>query len=387
MELSKNCKIMIDEVGEEIYSTVFRTMEREEYKDSQIRIMPDVSGGQSITGFTATIGDCIDPGAVGSDAGCGVDGIFLESSIPPDKYALFEHRIRKEIPTGFDLRKERCFEMRDFYTFLGAEMQRIYQSSQGKINFIKWSKDKDIEKWLGGYGFELGKFFRSLGTLGSGNHFIEYDEGSGKYAVFIHSGSRGLGQSFFKRWRNKGILRGEEMKEYLTALAIVQVYASYNRHLMLEDIKKILVKMKIGGKIIGEIKTVHNYLDYSDMILRKGAVRAGEGDRFVIPLNMADGILLCEGLGNKDWNFSAPHGSGRKMSRSKAKETLDVDEYKEKMNGIYTTGIGKGTIDESPMAYKDSEMIVEAISPTCKITERLWPKINIKAGGGNEDDD
>ena len=219
------------------------------------------------------------------------------------------------------------------------------------------------------------------------NHFIEYDEGSGKYAVFVHSGSRGLGQSFFKRWRNKGILRGEEMKEYLTALAIVQVYASYNRHLMLEDIKKILVKMKVGGKIIGEIKTVHNYLDYSDMILRKGAVRAEEGDRFVIPLNMADGILLCEGLGNEDWNFSAPHGSGRKMSRSKAKETLDVDEYKEKMNGIYTTGIGRGTIDESPMAYKDSEMIVEAISPTCKITERLWPKINIKAGGGNEDDD
>ena len=259
------------------------------------------------------------------------------------------------------------------------------------------------------------------------NHFIEYDEGDGKYGITIHTGSRNLGikvnkywktqaegtkipkeiqkeiqaevksrpgidkreikpliDAELKKWREEnvhpGLLSGENLRGYLTDMVIACSYAAWNHKVILDTALDIYTKLT-DGKEIERITTRHNYIDFSSTIpiIRKGAVSAKEGEVLLLPLNMRDGIAVCRGKGNQDWLCSCSHGAGRKMSRGKAKSSISMKEYQEAMKGVYSTTVCKETIDESPMAYKDTSEILENIKPSVDILYRLWPKINIKA--------
>jgi RNA-splicing ligase RtcB len=161
-------------------------------------------------------------------------------------------------------------------------------------------------------------------------------------------------------------------------MVITQAYAKYNRKLILDKAASIIHKIN-GAKVDGIIGTTHNYLDFQDLVIRKGAIRSYAGELVVIPFNMRDGLAICEGKSNEDWNCSAPHGAGRIMSRSKAKQEIDLEKFKESMEGIYTTSVCKNTIDESPMAYKDMDIILEHIKETCNVLWMIKPVINIKS--------
>ena len=259
----------------------------------------------------------------------------------------------------------------------------------------------------------------SIGSLGSGNHFCECDKDShGNLYIVIHSGSRHLGVATCEYWQNIAInecnvltqergsiiakckadgresdidkelkdishyqtpkdlayLCGSSFDGYLHDMKIAQLFAKINREAMLDEIVRGL-----RLHITDQFCTLHNYLDMDNMILRKGAVSAQNGERLIIPLSMRDGALICLGKGNADWNFSAPHGAGRRMSRAKAKESISLDAYKKSMHGIYSTCIGKGTLDESPMAYKSPKDIIDNIGDTCDIIENIKPVYNFKA--------
>lgn len=232
---------------------------------------------------------------------------------------------------------------------------------------------------------DKGVFYKSVGSIGGGNHFMEYDEGDGRYAFTVHTGSRHLGLKVFNKWdhiaqRNPnapGYLVDENLKGYLTDMVIAQAYARFNREVVLGKAAKIMHKIN-GARIEGYIRTTHNYVDFRDMILRKGAIRSYAGELMVIPFNMRDGIVVCEGRSNPEWNFSAPHGSGRCMSRANAKRNISMVEYHRQMEGIYTTSVTPETLDEAPGAYKDTDSILESLGQTCIVQYRMLPKINIK---------
>ena len=160
-------------------------------------------------------------------------------------------------------------------------------------------------------------------------------------------------------------------------MVIAQAYAKYNRIVILDKIAAIYKKMS-KGKVKETISSVHNYIDFTDMMIRKGAIRSYEGERMVIPLNMRDGIVICTGKSNKDWNYSAPHGFGRIMSRNMAKDSISIEAFQQSMEGIFSTSVCPNTIDESPMAYKDTQEIISLIEPTCIIEYFMKPVINIK---------
>lgn len=183
----------------------------------------------------------------------------------------------------------------------------------------------------------------------------------------------------FRKSHPIGYLHGEDIKGYLTDMFFCQAYAAWNHEIIKRQIDKIMLSM-YGAKSIEVIQSVHNYIDPITLTIRKGAISSQLGEKIVIPINMRDGILICEGKGNPDWNYSAPHGAGRIMSRSKAKENISLDEYKKSMEGIYTTSVNMSTIDESPMAYKNMEDIINNIGDTCTVLEILKPVISIKAG-------
>ena len=263
-----------------------------------------------------------------------------------------------------------------------------------------------------------------MGTLGGGNHFIEVDQDSeGRLYIVIHSGSRRLGLEVAKYYQEEGwkalnrtddasveamiaqlraegrqkeiqrelkrlknqkqtsiprplaYVSGALFEDYLHDMRIVQRFAALNRQAMVDEIVK---GMKLH--IEEQFTTIHNYIDTEAMVLRKGAVSAQAGEQLLIPINMRDGSLLCVGKGNEDWNCSAPHGAGRLMSRSEAKESFTVSEFKKQMAGVYTTSVGRGTLDECPMAYKGMEDILANIAPTAEVQEILRPVYNFKAG-------
>lgn len=386
------------EVVEEVALDQIKTLCDQEYtKDLRIRIMPDVHAGAGCTiGTAMTIRDAVVPNLVGVDIGCGMETLKLRNKHL--ELGKLDKLIYERIPSGFQIR-EREHKLND-----EIDLTELRCLKAGKIN--------------------LDRAMRSLGTLGGGNHFIEVDrDEEGAFYLVIHSGSRHLGlevAGFYQEqaWqslnghslrdvkqmieeykaagREKEIQKaiegakaqvktevpkalaycqGELLEDYIHDMKIVQRFAMLNRKAMADE---LIRGMKF--KVEEEFTTIHNYIDTDDMILRKGAVSAKAGEKLLIPINMRDGSLICTGKGNEDWNFSAPHGAGRLMSRRKAKESYTVSEFKKQMAGIFTTSVNAQTLDECPMAYKGMEDIAENIGETARIEKVIKPVYNFKAG-------
>ncbi len=363
---------------------------------SQVRIMPDVHVGKGCTiGTTMTVIDKVCPNIVGVDIGCGMYTVKLaDLEIDFEKVDAACHYI----PSGMNVwegRTER-FDLTNL---------RCYRSLQAT---------KRLE--------------RSLGTLGAGNHFIEIDKAAdGEFYLVIHSGSRNLGkqvaqvyqqlavdlhegkEEYFKQkdeiirsYKESGKrdeiqdalkklktafigknlevpmelcwLYGTFLEDYLHDVEICQRFAKRNRERMAE-----IILERTGMTSVETFHTIHNYIDTEERILRKGAIAAHAGEKVLIPINMRDGSIIAIGKGNSEWNYSAPHGAGRVMSRSQAKTSLDVDTYKASMEGIYTTSVNEKTLDEAPMAYKSLEDIIDVIRESVDIIEVMKPVYNFKA--------
>ncbi len=358
-------KIFTDIVDEASISQVMLLLEQEFVAGSKIRLMPDIHAGSGCTiGTTMTITDKIVPNLVGVDIGCGMECVKIKEK--HIELQRLDKLIYDKIPSGFNIRTkthsyfEKC-HIDDLYCVDDVNLDRAE---------------------------------KSLGTLGGGNHFIECnkDEDDNIYIV-VHSGSRHLGLEVANYYQNQAFsnlknveginipkqlayVSGELFERYIHDMKIIQEFAMYNRQAMMEEIIK---GMKIH--VTTQFTTIHNYIDVDNMILRKGAVSAQKGERLIIPINMRDGSLICIGKGNDDWNQSAPHGAGRLMSRSKAKESFTVSEFKKQMKDVYTTSVSKNTLDECPMAYKDMEDIVNNIGETVDIECVIKPIYNFKAGG------
>ena len=340
---------------------------------STIRLMPDVHAGAGCAiGTTMTIGKKIVPNLVGVDIGCGMETLIIKTGESHSKSfdpARLDQIIRNNIPSGTGIR---------------------YSAHE----FVKSIPFDDILC----PSINLERAALSIGTLGGGNHFIEAnrDDEDNLYIV-IHSGSRHLGKElaeYYQReaWnqiknskkqntsdipKDLAYLNGGLFNNYLNDMKIIQHFALVNRKAMMSV---ILSELKIPESAIHEqFATIHNYIDTQSMILRKGAVSAKKGEKLIVPINMRDGSLICEGLGNPDWNYSAPHGAGRLMSRTRAFEILKMEEYKKSMQGIYSTSVNNKTLDESPMAYKNMEDIISNIKPTAKLLKIIKPIYNFKA--------
>lgn len=388
-------KIFTDVVDEASVAQVIQLCNQPFTDGNRIRMMPDIHAGAGCTvGTTMTITDKIVPNLVGVDIGCGMETVRLkESHLELEK---LDKLIYQKIPSGFAIREKA-------HRFFG-EIDLLELYCFDHINHLRAEK--------------------SLGTLGGGNHFIEVDKDEeGHFYLVVHSGSRHFGlevanyyqeeaykylngsskahetaliQQLKSEGREKEIQKavkalkntkrtdipkslayaeGKLFEQYIHDMHIVQQFALLSRKAMVDEILK-------GMKLHVEecFTTIHNYIDTEAMILRKGAVSAKTGERLLIPINMRDGSLICIGKGNEDWNYSAPHGAGRLMSRSDAKQSFTVSEYKKQMDGVYSTSVGKATLDECPMAYKRMEDIVSNIGDTVEIERIIRPVYNFKAG-------
>ena len=381
----KDLKIFANNVEDAAVEMINQIAENEHFDNLPIRIMPDTHAGKGVVvGFTCSMGTHINPEHIGGDIGCGIETVIFDKILLDAQYALFEQRVRNEIPMGKNIHEHRLFDLKDFCKFIRKELDKAIQLSGGLVHDVPFRKEGDISLWCKDKHIDEKMFYKSIGTLGGGNHFIELDKNDslGLMGITIHTGSRNLGHKVCNRWSKKaiatgGYLSGNLLSEYLTDMVIAQAYAKYNRMVILNKIAAIYKKM-CKGKAKETISSVHNYIDFTDMMIRKGAIRSYEGERMVIPFNMRDGIAICIGKSNKDWNYSAPHGSGRIMSRNKAKDSISIEAFQQSMEGIFSTSVCPNTIDESPMAYKNTQEIISLIEPTCLIEYFMKPVINIK---------
>jgi len=382
-------KIMIDQLDELCMSQIVEMINHKVFTN-QVRIMPDCHPGEgSVIGFTMPMGDKIIPNIVGVDIGCGMLSCNI-GYVENIDYLELDSKIRDKIPFGMNINKK------------------------SKIRV-----DKEFSEVCKRIGIDFEYAIKSLGSLGGGNHFIEIgkSELTGTW-ITVHSGSRNFGKKVCEFWQDKASARdkpntrikideikalypkeqweqkikeykeaqrnikpskldyldGDNKDNYIEDMKTAQNYAEDNRRLMMNDILRILE----CPAVLDEIETVHNFIDPTDNIIRKGAIRSYIGERMIIPFNMKAGLLICEGKSNPDWNFSAPHGAGRVHSRAQAKELLDLEKFKDDMKDVFSTSVGMGTIDESPDAYKDPKIIEEAIEPTARILDRVVPVLNIK---------
>lgn len=335
------------------------------FEGSKIRIMPDCHAGAGcVIGTTMTITDKICPNLVGVDIGCGVRAIQLcQYNIDLEE---LDTVIRENIPYGFAIHK--------------TPLSEKYGEMEHRMCMMPFCFEDNADK-------EREILSRTFGSLGGGNHFIEVDrDGQDKLWLLIHSGSRNPGlrvANFYQKLAQKkdtdvpkelACLSGTDAQRYLHDMRCMQCFAHINR----EAIATIIMK-NMGLSWFDIIDTAHNYIG-DDNILRKGAVSARSNERFILPLNMRDGALICKGRGNQEWNCSAPHGAGRIMSRAEAKKMLKLKDFRQQMEGIYSTCISNNTIDESPMAYKDSEEIINNARDTILDVEHvLHPVYNFKA--------
>jgi RNA-splicing ligase RtcB len=332
---------------------------------SKIRVMPDVHAGAGCAiGTTMTVTDKVVPNLVGVDIGCGMETVKLTGArLESPRLDSFIHQ---NIPAGFDVR----------------DTPHKY-IAEARLDALRCGEKINLRRG------EL-----SLGTLGGGNHFIEIDrDDDGVLYLIVHSGSRNIGLQVAQYYQDAAFkalgvqdeipeipfelayCEGELLDGYLHDMAIMQEFAALNRRAIADDIIKGC-KLKEDGRF----STVHNYIDLEHMILRKGAVSAQRGETLLIPLNMRDGSLICEGLGDPDWNYSAPHGAGRLMSRSEANHSFTLSAYKKEMRDVYSTTVNTETLDECPMAYKSMDDILAQIKPSVRVIKHIRPVYNFKAG-------
>ena len=416
----KDLKIFTNNIEDKAKEQINLLLEQEAFKDSKVRIMPDVHAGKGcVIGFTGDLGDKVIPNIVGVDIGCGMLCVEL-GDIDLD-LAKLDKVIREYVPSGFNVHDER-------------------KTRFDKLQELKCYRELKDTKRLE----------RSIGTLGGGNHFIEIDidEDNNKYLV-IHTGSRNLGKqvaeyyqeianqlinygkqefidkknTLIKEYKEQGrkteiqdalkelnkeylenknkmpkdlcYLEGEHRENYLHDMKICQEFAEINRYeiaiTILSEYFNTRITMTECGiteissdnmcfeKVYNSFETIHNYISFEDNIVRKGAISSKEGELLLIPMNMRDGCILGVGKGNDDWNQSAPHGAGRIMSRNQAKETLSITDYEESMKDIYTTSVNLDTIDEAPMVYKPMQEIIDCIGDTVEIIKIIKPIYNFKA--------
>lgn len=392
-------KIFTDNIEPEALNQIYTLIKQPSFCDCKVRIMPDVHAGKGcVIGFTADLGDKVIPNIVGVDIGCGM--LCCEIGKVDINYNKLDSVIREHIPSGRAIREEEI-------SF--GQLEDLYCKDQLK---------------------NMGRIKRSIGTLGGGNHFIEVDEDSdGTKYLIVHTGSRNLGKQVAEIYQQMAIddmqgtnklleeskkliseykssgrqkyiqkdlaelkrkwnpnklnipkelcyLTGEHREMYLHDMKICQEFAAANRN-------------TIAGIIFNNMEwkwdwrtcfqTIHNYIDHDTNIVRKGAISAKAGETVLIPINMRDGCIIGIGKGNDDWNCSAPHGAGRIMSRSKAKENISLEEYQKSMKGIYTTSVNQSTIDESPMVYKPMSEILEHIKYTIEVLKIINPVYNFKS--------
>ena len=387
--------VYTDLIDQGAVSQIIELCDQPMSEGARIRIMPDVHAGAGCTiGTTMTITDKVVPNIVGVDIGCGMETVKLkEKHIELQK---LDKLIYEKIPSGFAVR------------------QKVHRYAE-KIDLTElYCYDR----------INADRALASIGTLGGGNHFIEADKGEdGSIYIVIHSGSRHLGVETAKYYQKEAYRRlnkcsdkevseligrlkaegrqkqikaelkklentkttsvpkhlayceGELFEQYIHDMKIVQQFAMLNRQAMMDEIIK-----GMHLHVTEQFTTIHNYIDTDNMILRKGAVSAQAGEKLLIPINMRDGSLICIGKGNPEWNFSAPHGAGRLFSRSQAKQSFTVSEFKKQMQGIYTTSVNEQTLDECPMAYKSFDDIADNIGDTADIIEVIKPIYNFKAG-------
>lgn len=391
-------KVFTKNIEQEALNQINTLVKQPAFSECKVRIMPDVHAGKGcVIGFTANLGDKVIPNIVGVDIGCGMLTVKLQN-MDVDLQKLDEV-IRKYIPSG----------------------REVHEGRQVKFDTLKelrcYRELKDTKR-----------LERSIGTLGGGNHFIEVDmDNEGYKYLIIHSGSRNLGKQVADGYQKLAIelmegkdklyemqekliaeykstgrrketqsaikelnkkynpnplnipkelcyLTGKYRDDYLHDMKICQEYAELNRNTM-ADI--IINEMKLSEQ--ERFQTVHNYIEHESNVVRKGAISAKKDEKLLIPINMRDGCILGIGKGNDDWNQSAPHGAGRIMSRTKAKEIVNIEEYRKSMEGIYTTSINEKTIDEAPIVYKPIDEIIENIKDTVDILKILKPIYNFKA--------
>lgn len=392
--MAYDLQIFTENIEPTAVNQIYNLITQPPFEGQKVRIMPDVHMGTGcVVGFTATMGDKVIPNVIGVDIGCGMLTVCLGKR-QIDLPALDDF-IRANIPSGSELRK-----------------------NYGNMAFVRrlrcYSELSDTDR-----------IYRSLGTLGGGNHFIEVDtDEDGALYLVIHSGSRNLGTQVAKLYQQKAVVacknaaeaekkavhaallavgkvdqipdalqevsrkcarrtktpaeycyfEGPEAEDYLHDMRICQTFAEKNRWAIADEILRFLGVAKAHA-----FETMHNYIDDAG-IIRKGAIAARAGQRVLIPMNMRDGCLIAVGKGNPDWNESAPHGAGRLVSRGEAKELFSEAEYQAAMAGIYTTSANSSTIDESPMAYKPMDEILEKIHPTVEVQQVIRPIYNFKAG-------
>ena len=383
--------IMVDDLDQETISQIYSFLNHPAFAKGHIAIMADAhAGAGSCIGFTMKMNEYVIPNVVGVDIGCGVLAINLGYPLFEGKkdFEHLDHFIKQNIPSGFNIRSvsDRMPNNKKPEDMFDKKLLR-------EIREVVKTTRQDIQRVKG-----------SVGTLGGGNHFIEVDhcEETGMDWLLVHSGSRNFGLRVANHYQSKAkdllkklfvgsdAYKGLEYlpldmggDEYIEAMKVAQDFASLNRRLM----ANLIIQWISGNSPIGEletIETIHNYINFDDNIIRKGAVSAQRGERLVIPFNMRDGTAVCIGKGSSKWNYSAPHGAGRLLSRRKAKEQLVLKEFQDAMEGIYTTTATQNTLDEAPMAYKDMDYVVKAIGETVDIDFFMKPVYNFKAGGESE---
>lgn len=384
-----NYKIFASIIDDATQKQVEKTANSDAYKGCEIRIMPDCHAGIGCTvGSVIRFKDRVVPNTVGVDIGCGM--LVTEIGKVDVDLALLDSIVTKKIPSGFNVH-DQPFNIRDWSMSFNAKIDNM--------DYI----------------------LRSIGTLGGGNHFIELDEDEdgNKYLV-IHSGSRNLGVQVCNYWQKKGIenltstnaackeliarlkaegrqreigealkqikkpqideelayIEGSDLEAYLADMKQCQEYAVHNRMVMTGI---ICTAMGWTWKAGAQFSTIHNYIDIENKIIRKGAISAQKGEKVIIPMNMRDGSLICVGKGNEDWLCSAPHGAGRIMSRAQAFKQVHMDEFQKSMEGIYSTSVCEGTLDEAPQVYKSAYVIQKDIEPTVEILKVIKPIWNFKA--------
>ena len=357
--------------------------------------MPDVHAGSSCNVGTAyPIGMYVNPDHIGVDIGCTISMHRLSCAVSPDDYPLLDHRIREAIPTGTNICPKNSLNEKELFRFLNSHYQKARSAAPDLINEAPRIDARFITDFCRRIKLQEGMFYKSLGTLGGGNHFIEYGEDaiSGDAWLSIHCGSRNLGVKVANHWRNIaqnpkrakyiGHLWGEALRGYLSDMIIAQAYALYNHQIIRDHIFVILKKL-CKVKRLESIFTTHNYISVTHDVpmLRKGAIDASEGRKVAIPFNMRDGIAICIGKGNAQWLNTAPHGAGRIMSRAQARKQILLSEFENSMAGIYSSSVCAGTLDESPMAYKPTDEILELIRPTVEVIAMIKPRLNIKDKG------